>query len=79
MRRYAIVGDWDEFLEIWRQVAQVRERYDFRCLFAVEDRAKDMFTWAFDFAGEWSDFPAAQRAYYHDPARVALRRLRLHG
>lgn len=31
-----------------------------------------MFSWAFDFDGEWEDFPAAQRGYYRDPARVEL-------
>ncbi len=73
MRRYSIVGGWDAFLEVWRRVLEVRERYDFRCLFAVADRDESMFTWAFDFDGEWADFPAAQRDYYHDPARVELR------
>lgn len=32
-----------------------------------------MFSWAFDFDGEWEEFPAAQRGYYRDPARVELR------
>jgi L-rhamnose mutarotase len=73
MRRYAITGSWDEFLAIWGEIVAVREQYGFRCLFAVADRPKDMFTWAFDFAGAWEDFPAAQRPYYQDPRRVALR------
>lgn len=73
MRRYSIVGDWDEFMDVWRRIVPVRETYGFRCLFAVADRAKDMFTWAFDFAGEWPDFREAQRPYYADPDRVALR------
>lgn len=73
MRRYTIVGGWPEFLAIWRQIVPVRERYGFRCLFAVVDEPADLFTWAFDFAGEWADFPAAQRDYYRDPARVVLR------
>lgn len=73
MRRYSLVGDWGEFLDIWRRIVEVREAYGFRCLFAVRDQPTDMFTWAFDFAGAFSDFPAAQRDYYRDPARVALR------
>jgi hypothetical protein len=73
MRRYSIVGGWPEFLAIWRRVVTVREAYGFRCLFAVSDVPHDLFTWAFDFAGAWEDFPAAQRAYYRDPDRVALR------
>lgn len=73
MRRYSIVGDWDAFLDVWRRIVPVRARYGFECLFAVADRPKDMFTWAFSFDGEWSDFGAAQRDYYRDPARVELR------
>ena len=73
MRRYSIVGGWPEFLAIWRRVAAIREAYGFRCLFAVRDEPKDLFTWAFDFAGAWEEFPDAQRAYYRDPERVALR------
>lgn len=73
MRRYSIVGDWTGFLEIWQRIVDVREAYGFRCLFAVRDEPKDMFTWAFDFAGSFADFPAAQHDYYRDPARIALR------
>lgn len=75
MRRYSIVGEWEEFLTIWRRIVPVRQRYGFECLFAVADREKDMFTWAFSFDGAWEDFPAAQRPYYHDPERVELRRV----
>ncbi|MCT1458305.1 hypothetical protein M3G03_01890 [Aestuariimicrobium sp. p3-SID1156] len=73
MRRYSIVGDWDDFLGIWRRIVPLRERHGFHCLFAVADREKDMFTWAFDFAGQWEDFGSGQREYYRDPERVALR------
>lgn len=73
MRRYSITGSWDEFLGIWRRIVPVRERYRFPCLFAVVDRPKDMFTWAFGFDGAWEDFAEAQRPYYHDPERVVLR------
>lgn len=73
LRRYGIVGDWSEFLAIWEQIVPLREKHGFRCLFAVSDEPKDLFTWAFDFAGEWEDFGAMQREYYDDPARVALR------
>lgn len=73
MRRYSITGSWDEFLAIWRRIVPLRERHGFPCLFAVADRPKDMFTWAFGFDGAWADFPAAQRPYYHDPERIELR------
>lgn len=73
MRRYSIVGGWPAFLAIWRRVVAVREAYGFRCLFAVSDEPADLFSWAFDFAGTWEDFPRAQHAYYRDPERIALR------
>lgn len=73
MRRYAITGSWDEFLAIWRRIVPVRAQYGFPCLFAVADREKDLFTWAFGFDGDWDEFPSAQRGYYHDPDRIALR------
>lgn len=75
MRRYFIVGDWDEFLEIWRQIVPLRERHGFRCLFAAADREHHLFTWAFDFQGTWEEFPEGQRAYYRDPDRRQLRRV----
>lgn len=75
VRRYAIVNGWTGFLDAWRPIVGIRERYGFRCLFAVADRPHDVFTWAFDFVGAWADFPAVQRDYYHDPDRVALRRV----
>lgn len=62
-RRYSIVGDWRRFLAIWRRIVDVRERHGFRCLFAVADEPKDLFTWAFDFVGSWADFAAIQRPY----------------
>lgn len=73
LRRYSIVGDWQEFLAIWRQIVEVRERHGFRCLFAVADEPHDLFTWAFDFEGSWDDLATVQRPYYADPERVALR------
>lgn len=73
LRRYSITGSWDEFLAIWEQIVHVRDAHGFRCLFAVSDEPTNMFTWAFDFAGAFADFPDAQRDYYHDPERVALR------
>lgn len=73
MRRYAIIGGWEPFLEIWRRIVPVRERHGFRVLFAVADEPHDLFTWAFDYAGDWAGFGAAQRGYYRDPARVELR------
>lgn len=73
MRRYAITGSWAEFLEVWRRIVLVRERHGFPCLFAVADEPHDMFTWAFGMDADWADLRAAQRGYYEDPARVALR------
>lgn len=75
LRRYSIVGDWADFLSVWRRIVVVRERYGFRCRFAVVDEPKDLFTWAFDLAGDWTDLPALQRPYYADPERVELRRV----
>ena len=73
LRRYSIVGDWDDFLGFWRRIAPLRERHGFRVLFAVTDRPRDLFTWAFDFAGTWEEFPTAQAEYYADPERAELR------
>lgn len=73
MRRYSITGSWDEFLSIWRRIVPLRERHGFDCLFAVADRPKDMFTWAFGMDGAWEDLAAAQHLYYRDRERVALR------
>jgi hypothetical protein len=73
MRRYSITGSWAEFLAIWRQIVPLREKHGFRCLFAVADEPENMFTWAFDFDGRFDDFAQAQRPYYQDPRRVALR------
>lgn len=73
MRRYWITGGWPGFLDIWREIVPVRERYGFDCLFAVVDEAHDTFTWAFTFDGQWSEFPEAQRGYYADDARARLR------
>lgn len=75
MRRYSIAGEWQEFLHIWEQIVPLREKHGFRCLFAVADREKDLFTWAFEFEGEWDDFPALQRPYYQDPERRELNRV----
>lgn len=72
MRRYEIIG-WPGFLDIWRRIVVVRERYGFRVLFAASDEPHDLFTWAFDFDGPWESFAEAQRGYYHDPERVELR------
>lgn len=73
MRRYSITGSWSEFLDLWRRIVLVREKHGFRCLFAVTDEPENMFTWAFDFDGRFEDFPMAQRPYYRDPERTALR------
>lgn len=73
MRRYSITGSWPAFLAVWHRVVAVRERYGFDCLFAVADEPTDMFTWAFGFDGDWAGFREAQRPYYADPERVALR------
>lgn len=83
MRRYHLVNGWngfehvgwDDFEAVWRRIVPVRERYGFRCLFAVADRPHDLFTWAFDHDGPWSGFADAQRDYYRDPERVELRKV----
>lgn len=73
VRRYSIVGSWDDFLATWRRIVPLRARHDFQCLFAVADPEKDVFTWAFDYAGRWEDFAEDQKGYYADPERAALR------
>ena len=75
MRRYSITGDWAAFLSLWRRIVAVRAAYGFDCLFAVADEPANLFTWAFDFEGDWDDFAALQRPYYRDPERVELRRV----
>ncbi len=75
MRRYEIVNGWPGFEDVWRRIVPVRERYGFRCLFAVADRGNDIFTWAFDFDGGFADFAASQHDYYRDPDRVELRKV----
>ncbi|MGA4507779.1 hypothetical protein ACQB6R_01950 [Propionibacteriaceae bacterium G1746] len=75
MRRYSLVGDIDEFLQVWNAIVPVRHRHGFRCLFAVLDRPMQKFTWAIDFQGQWQEFTEGQRAYYRDPERVELRRV----
>lgn len=72
VRRYDIVGDFDDFLGLWRRIVPLRERHGFRCLFAVSDREASTFTWAIDFRGSWDQFPAGQRSYYRDPERKEL-------
>lgn len=75
MRRYSIVGEWAQFLGLWERIVPLREQHGFRCLFAVTDEPRHLFTWAFEFEGEWDDLPALQREYYQDPARRELNRV----
>jgi hypothetical protein len=74
MRRYQIQGDWDEFLDLWRQIAVVRERHGFHILFAVGDRQHRTFTWG--FTTDDDDFEhfmsLSQKGYYEDRQRIEL-------
>ena len=72
MRRYAITNDWNEFLDVWRKIVPFRDKYGFHPLFAVSDMEENMFTWAFDFQGDFKDFEKAQLPYYKDPKRAEL-------
>lgn len=70
LKRYFIRPDgWEEFLEILRRIAVVRERHGFKVLFALVDRELNLFTWAIRHTG---DFDKAAVAYYQDPERVEL-------
>ena len=60
-------------VDVYKRQVPVRARHGFDCMFAVADRPENMFTWAFTFDGDWEDFAAAQRPYYRDPDRAALR------
>lgn len=74
MRRYNIINDWDEFLDIWWRIVPVREKHGFPCIFAVGDVEEKVFTWAFTYDGD--DFETFMRSgqaeYYNDPQRVEL-------
>lgn len=49
LRRYGIKpGHWDEFLEFWRRVVEVRRRHGFVVLLAFADRTANVFTWAIE-------------------------------
>ena len=74
MRRYTIQGDWDEFLSLWREVAELREEHGFHVLFAVGDRDLRRFTWAFTTREtDFQEFLSqGQRQYYDDPRRIEL-------
>lgn len=71
LRRYFVkAGQWDEFLGVWRQIVSVRRRYGFAILFALQDREKNIFTWAIHHEG---DIDEVATRYYADPERVQLR------
>ena len=62
-------GEWDRFLEVWRDIVVIRKRHGFRVLFALVDRTENIFTWAVSHDG---DIDEAAAGYYKDPARIAL-------
>ena len=74
MRRYLIKNDWDEFLDVWKEIAPFREEYGFEVLFAVEDKEEKVFTWGFTYDGDsFATFmKEGQKEYYSDPKRVEL-------
>lgn len=70
LRRYFIKPEgWDQFLDIWRRIVVVRQRYGFEVLFAFADREKNLFTWAIRHPGDLEEVAAR---YYKDPERIAL-------
>jgi hypothetical protein len=70
LRRYFIKPDgWDNFLETWRKIVVLRQRYGFKVVFAYADRELNVFTWAIQLEG---DLEEVQARYYKDPERVAL-------
>ncbi len=71
-RRYYIKrGTWDGFLETWRKIVPLREKYGFHCAFALMDQEESIFTWGFRYKGAYSDFDSLQKPYYADPDREA--------
>ncbi len=74
MRRYQIIGDWSEFLHIWRRIVPLREQHGFPFLFAAGDAESRVLTWAFSYDGDDFDhfLGPGQAAYYTDPRRVEL-------
>lgn len=70
LRRYEIKsGEMDAFVQAWRGVVPVRQRYGFRALFAFVNPAGDEFTWAVAHEG---DFDQAEKDYYASPERAGL-------
>lgn len=70
LKRYFIKPDgWDEFLQVIRRIAVVRQRHGFEILFTFADREMNLFTWAIRHAG---NFDEAAQQYYKDPERIEL-------
>lgn len=70
LRRYTIVpGYWEAFLDVWRQIVQLRRRHGFSVVVAMADREEAVFTWVVQYTG---DLQQAMDRYYADPDRVAL-------
>lgn len=70
LRQYGVKPErWDDFLSLWSQAATIRKRFGFEILFAFEDRANNVFTWALRHDG---DLDAVIDQYYHDPERKKL-------
>jgi hypothetical protein len=74
MRRYNVKNDRNEFLDIWKEIVPVREKYGFPCLFVVGDIEEKAFTWAFTYDDDdFNTFMSEGQAGYHsDSQRVEL-------
>ncbi|MDY7100737.1 MAG: hypothetical protein S0880_06075 [Actinomycetota bacterium] len=70
LRRYELAeGSIDAFVERWRDIVAVRERFGFRVLFAFADREANEFVWAVAHDG---DFAAAEKPYSTSEDRAAV-------
>src|SRR5438105_8207169 len=69
LRRYEIKpGEMDAFLDAWRGILPVREKFGFSVVCAFADAEGSEFTWVVRHDG---DFPAAEKDYYASPDRAA--------
>ena len=70
LRRYTLAAtEADEFVEWWKGLIPIREKYSFRVLFAYLDRDARQFTWAVAHDG---DFDTAEAAYYASSERARI-------
>ena len=72
LRVYEITpGRMDEFIELFRRVAEIRERLGFEVIGPWIDAETDRFVWIVGYHGP-EGFEAAAQAYYDSPERASL-------